>query len=81
MACGVPISGYANEAWAGLVRTSGCGCATPMDRPERLAAIIAALTDREIEQQSLKTLEFAEAHSFENEFRRRMEHFAAVAAG
>jgi hypothetical protein len=52
-----------------------------MDRPDRLAATIAALTDREIEEQSLKTLEFAREHSFENEFRRRMEHFAAVAAG
>jgi glycosyltransferase involved in cell wall biosynthesis len=81
MACGVPIAGYANEAWAGLVRTSGCGWATPMDRPDRLAATIAALTDRDIEEQSLRTLEFAREHSFENEFRRRMEHFAAVAAG
>jgi glycosyltransferase involved in cell wall biosynthesis len=81
MACGVPIAGYANEAWAGLVRTSGCGWATPMERPDRLAATIAALTDSEIEEQSLKTLEFARAHSFENEFRRRMDHFASLAAG
>jgi hypothetical protein len=49
-----------------------------MDRPDRLAATIAAMTDREIEEQSLKTLEFAKAHSFESEFRRRMDHFASM---
>jgi hypothetical protein len=34
MSCGVPIAGYDNEAFAGLVKTSAAGWFTPMDRPK-----------------------------------------------
>jgi colanic acid/amylovoran biosynthesis glycosyltransferase len=78
MACGVPIAGYDNEAWCGLVRTSGCGWSTPLDRPQMLARKIGSLTDDALEEHSRASLDFARAHTFEIEFKRRMDHLASM---
>ncbi len=43
MACGTPIVGYDNEAFRGVVGTSGVGWLSPLDEPELLAAKIAEL--------------------------------------
>jgi glycosyltransferase involved in cell wall biosynthesis len=89
--CGVPIVGYANEAFAGLVVASGVGggdWVTPMDAPQLLARKIAALNARReaIEIASLRALEFAALHTFENTMSKRVEHLlecyaAQVSAG
>jgi glycosyltransferase involved in cell wall biosynthesis len=81
MACGVPIVGYANEAFAGLNRVSGCGWVTPMNRPEALAAKIAELAKApdELLSHSLKSLDFASGHTVETTFARRVEHLQRVA--
>jgi glycosyltransferase involved in cell wall biosynthesis len=79
MACGVPIAGYSNEAFTGVVATSGAGWATPMNRPLLLADRIAALGDEDIEAHSLRSLAFAREHTFEKEFERRMRHARELA--
>ncbi|MXQ13739.1 glycosyltransferase [Microvirga makkahensis] len=74
MACGVPIVGYSNEAFHGVMEASRAGWATPINRPALLAARITALSDEDIDSHSLRSLAFAREHTFEKEFERRMEH-------
>lgn len=81
MACGVPIVGYANEAWADLARSSEAGWSTPMRRPALLAARIAELHhDRELlADASDRARAFALRHTFEQTFERRMDHMLKCA--
>ena len=80
MACGVPIAGYANEAFAGVVQRSYSGWQVPMDRPEALADCLARLNDAEIERHSAQSLAFAREHTFEREFRHRVDHLVGLTA-
>jgi glycosyltransferase involved in cell wall biosynthesis len=81
MACGVPIVGYENEAFKGLVRESGAGWATEMDRPVRLASKIAELAAnrRAIVDASRQALAFARLWTFEETFKARIEHLKSCA--
>jgi glycosyltransferase involved in cell wall biosynthesis len=81
MAVGVPLVGYANEAFAGLLEHVDAGRATAMDDVERLAATIAAVaTDRDtLEEWSRNALAFARVHTFERTFARRMAHAQRLA--
>jgi len=76
MSCGVPIVGYDNEAFQGIVRKSDTGWLVPMNRPEQLAKKIAELNaDRPaLVKATHKSLEFARQHTFERTFRSRIEH-------
>lgn len=76
LACGVPIAGYANEAWVGMCRLSDAGWTTPMKRPELLASKIAEL-DRDrsaIARASLAARTFAAANLFEQTMDARVDH-------
>lgn len=79
MACGVPIAGYDNEAFAGITALSGAGWATPMHDVAALAAQVAALhKNRDALSSAMrKTRDFAAEHAFEITFRRRTEHMIA----
>jgi glycosyltransferase involved in cell wall biosynthesis len=89
MSCGVPIAGYANEAFEGVVRSSGSGWLTPLNNPAALARTIAEIqgTPDALREMSLSALRFARSHTFEQTFSRRIEHLrecmepAADAAG
>jgi glycosyltransferase involved in cell wall biosynthesis len=80
MACGVPIVGYANEAFEGIVAHSGAGWVVPMDRPDSLANKIAELSDSlpELQEMSVKALHFAKQNTFEKTFNRRINHIYNV---
>ena len=76
MSCGVPIVGYANEAFEGIVSRSGSGWLVPMGDVQGLAQQVAALamhTDEVARHAHLARL-FAAAHAFEPTFARRAEH-------
>lgn len=81
MACGVPIVGYANEAWHGLMQLSGGGRSAPLEDFALLAAAVARLhADREqLAKLSLKAWDFARDHTFESTFARRVEHLRECA--
>ena len=77
--CGVPIVGYANEAFSGLAIESDVGgksWATSMDDPISLARKIAYLNSNreEIEIAARKALAFASLHTFENTMAKRVRH-------
>jgi colanic acid/amylovoran biosynthesis glycosyltransferase len=80
MACGVPIVGYANEAWSGLLKHVHAGQAVPVNDAQALADCIAQTTcDDRLRVWSQAGLNFARQHSFEKTFVRRVEHYRAVA--
>jgi glycosyltransferase involved in cell wall biosynthesis len=80
MSCGVPIAGYANEAFEGVVRHSGCGWAVPVNRPRALADRIAEVRrlPESLLRMSLASVAFAMDHTFERTFSRRISHLRAL---
>ncbi|MBW1868270.1 MAG: glycosyltransferase, partial [Deltaproteobacteria bacterium] len=82
MSCGVPIVGYDNEAFLGVVAESKTGWLTPMNRPDQMAQKIIELDrNREtIARASRASLHFARTHTFEKTFKRRVEHLQTAAA-
>ena len=81
MSCGVPIVGYDNVAFQGIVRQSGTGWMSPIGKPVQLADRIAELDrNRALLANSVFTgRAFAREHVFENTFRRRTEHLIEAA--
>jgi glycosyltransferase involved in cell wall biosynthesis len=81
MSCGVPIVGYANEAFEGVVKYSQAGWLIPMDRPKLMAQQVADLSHNRhsIQAMSLKALEFARQHTFEKTWEARISHLKRVA--
>ena len=82
MACGVPIIGYANDAWRPLAGVSEAGWAVPNSEPEVMANKIAQLdrSEYDIENAARHALHFAEDHTFDKTFRRRIDHLKGIAA-
>ena len=80
LSCGVPIAGYANEAFEGVVRTSGSGWMVPVNRPDALARTIAEIqrTPQALLEHSLTALAFARSHTFEQTFLGRVNHLRAL---
>ncbi len=76
MSCGLPIVGYDNEAFHGIRALSQAGWEVPMDNPRQLAEVIARLSqDREQVATASRTARwFAAAHTFESEFKKRIDH-------
>ncbi len=82
MSCGVPIVGYDNEAFVGVVNYSQAGWFVKMNRPDLLAGKIAELNENReaIVTESYQSLEFAKQHTFEKTFQRRIAHIQEIAA-
>jgi colanic acid/amylovoran biosynthesis glycosyltransferase len=76
MSCGVPIVGYDNEAFVGVVKESGAGWLSPMNRPEQLAARIASLAkDRpSLLKAARDAADFGRRNTFDRTFKARIEH-------
>lgn len=81
MSCGVPIVGYANEAFEGIVQQSQCGWLVEMNQPKLLAQKIAELNlqRHEIKAMSYKAIEFARKHTFEKTYEARITHMKEIA--
>lgn len=83
-ACGVPIVGYANEAFDGLLRkVPRGGLAVPVHDPEALAGAVESYCRNRamLVEHSLEALAFASEHLFERTFARRVHQLERVAAG
>lgn len=81
LACGVPIAGYANEAWGLLLSTADVGRSAPLDNLKSLSRAVASLhRDRDtLARLSLQAWEFAKQHSFERTFAARIKHLRECA--
>lgn len=77
MSCGVPIVGYNNEAFQGVVEYSHVGWLTPMGDENAMAAKIQELSrnPKTIAHAAHKSLEFAKKHTFEKTFKTRVDQF------
>lgn len=85
LSCGVPIAGFANDAWRGLLERTGAGWSAPLrlsgGDEDALADVIAGLDKdrREIASRAARAVQFAREHTFAATFARRMEHLRSVA--
>ena len=81
LSCGVPIVGYDNDAWRGLVRRSEAGWAAPLGDPRALADVVERLhKDRDrLRLTAAQAVRFESAHTFDITFARRLAHLRRVA--
>lgn len=80
MSNGLPVVGYANEALAGILARAAVGAAVPIYDNEQLARVIRRLHyDRgPLSDWARNALAFAQEHTFDLTFARRIEHLAAL---
>jgi hypothetical protein len=82
-ACGVPIAGYANEAFLGLLARANVGESVAIDDVTGLASLIERIARPEslpaYELKCRAALALATEHTFEATFERRIEHLRTVA--
>jgi colanic acid/amylovoran biosynthesis glycosyltransferase len=73
---GVPIVGYANEAWCGVQRLSSAGRLCALGQPGALAKEVAALSAdlATLRRLAERALAFSSQHVFDMEFERRINH-------
>jgi colanic acid/amylovoran biosynthesis glycosyltransferase len=76
MSCGVPIVGFNNEAFVGIVKNSGAAWGAPIGDVTALARIVSDLNlDRSrLISAAHRALQFASEHTFETTFKNRTMH-------
>jgi colanic acid/amylovoran biosynthesis glycosyltransferase len=76
---GLPIVGYDNRMWRGLLNASGAGYASPIGKPTNVVDNILRLVQaRELDEMSVRALQFARQHTFEIEFQKRIDAINAA---
>ncbi len=75
MSCGVPILGFDNEAFSGILAWSDGGWAVPLRKPELMAEKLAELHVKrdDVLDKSRNAMKFAAEHAFEKTFARRTQ--------
>lgn len=78
--CGLPVAGYENRMWKGLLAASGGGLGVPLGDVSALSDCIARLLndDELLAAKSRKARAFASAHAFEKEFDLRVSALRAA---
>ena len=81
LSCGIPIVGYANKAFSGILEMADAGCSVPMDDVAGIVAAIRRLdADRALLSHKARiAAAFARRHSFEDTFRNRVDHLLRLA--
>jgi glycosyltransferase involved in cell wall biosynthesis len=80
LSCGVPIVGFDNAAWRGMLGIETVGWSVAMDDVDAMAATIAMLhRQRELlARTSEAAWRWGSANAFERTFARRVEHYLAA---
>jgi glycosyltransferase involved in cell wall biosynthesis len=83
LGCGVPIVGYANRAWSGILSRADVGWSVPNGRYDQMADVITDLHDRRSNlcAKMQNAVTFARKHSFEQEFQRRIDQLVLASGG
>lgn len=81
MGCGVAVVSYDNRMWSRLNGESQAGWWAPLGQVEALAdqITLAAANPDQVTARSRSALAYSQAHGFQSEFRRRMDHLARIA--
>ena len=80
LSCGVPILGYDNKAFLGILDLANVGWSAPLDKINKMADIITYLNVNrtEIAKKSQNALLFSSEHCFEKTFRSRIDHLLEI---
>ncbi|HWR01748.1 MAG TPA: glycosyltransferase [Chlorobaculum sp.] len=80
LSCGVPIVGYKNRAFAGIMELADIGWGTTMNDLDGIASIIGTIDSnrKELAEKSRNSVKFARLHDFETTYRNRIEHLLSV---
>jgi len=78
LACGIPIVGYANEAFTGILTEKDIGWAVPIGQFKKISYLVKMLDANRnlIVQKSKNSVDIATENDFESTFRRRIEHLS-----
>ncbi|WP_420383829.1 glycosyltransferase [Novosphingobium sp.] len=81
LACGVPIIGYDNAAFAGVLGLGPVGEATPMNKPKKLANSISVMnSDRKsLANMAISCVDVSINHSLEDTVLQRINHLKIIA--
>lgn len=81
LSCGVPILGYSNKNWDGLLRRAPVGWSSPMNDPQAAAAVVADLAQDldSLKAASRSARAFSAEHTFEATFEARIQHLVGLA--
>lgn len=76
LSCGVPIVGYDNKAFSGILRRADVGWAAPMNNYKAVARVIETLNEnrQNLYDKSIESARFAHDHDFETTFHNRIRH-------
>jgi len=76
LSCGIPIVGYTNKAFSGLLEQSDIGWGAKMNDITKIAGIIDGLNSnrQEIIEKSNKSVKFAQPNDFDTTFKNRVNH-------
>jgi len=80
MAAGVPIAGFANEAWAGILDRVSAGWRAPLGDVDALATRVEEAHQQRtiLAERTRAALRFAREHTYEKSFDRRVAHLAQL---
>jgi glycosyltransferase involved in cell wall biosynthesis len=76
LSCGIPIVGYKNQAFSGLLELADIGWGGELNDLDEICRIIAHLHENraEIIKKSKNSVEFAQQHDFDTTFQNRINH-------
>ncbi len=83
LSCGVPILGYSNKAFAGIIGFTDVGWGAPLGDVDQVVNTIEYLHQNrdEIKAKARKALGFAKEHTFDKTFKRRVQHLEQTLLG
>jgi glycosyltransferase involved in cell wall biosynthesis len=82
LSCGVPIVGYKNRAFAGILELADIGWGAKLNNLDEIASIIGKLSTsrQEIAEKSRNSAAFGRLHDFETTFQNRINHLLSLNA-
>lgn len=80
LSCGVPIVGYKNRAFSGLLELANIGWGGELNNLDEICTIIAHLHENrtEIMEKSKNSAAFAQQHDFDTTFQKRIDHLIST---
>jgi glycosyltransferase involved in cell wall biosynthesis len=80
LSCGVPIVGYKNRAFAGLLELADIGWGGELNNLDEICRIIAHLHENRVDivEKSKNSVAFAKEHDFDTTFQKRIDHLIST---